>query len=87
MPDADVFEYFAIYCSVSHSYDEEFDTADLRVGGDKDLGIDGIAIIVNGVLINSIDEAEDLLEMNTFLDVKFIFAQAKSGSNFSGEAN
>lgn len=85
MSDADLFELFASYCSVSSSYDEEFDTASLGVGGDGDLGIDGIAIIVNGVLISSVDEAADLLEMNTFLDVKFIFIQAKSGTSFSGQ--
>lgn len=85
MTESDLFELFAVYCAVSNSYDEEFDTADLGVGGDGDLGIDGIAVIVNGVLVSSVDEAEDLLQMNTFLDVKFIFTQAKSGSSFSGQ--
>lgn len=85
MSEPDLFEMFAAYCAVSTSYDEEFDTADLSVGGDGDLSLDAIAIIVNGVLVSSIEEAEDLLEMNTFLDVKLIFIQAKSGSNFSGQ--
>jgi hypothetical protein len=85
MSDADLFELFAIYCAVSSSYDEEFDTASLGTGGDGDLSTDGIAVIVNGVLVSSIDEAEDLLVMNTFLDVKFVFVQAKSGSGFNGQ--
>ena len=83
--DADLFEYFAIYCAVSDSYDEEFDTDDMLVGGGNDLGIDGIAIIVNGVLANSLDEAEDLLNLNGFLDVKFVLVQAKTSSNFNGQ--
>src|SRR5690606_24326173 len=82
---ADLFELFAIYCAVSSSYDEEFNTVSLSTGGDGDLTIDGIGIVVNGVLVSSADEAADLLAMNTFLDVKFIFVQAKSGSNFSGQ--
>lgn len=85
MSDADQFELFATYCAVSSSYDEEFDTVSLSVGGDGDLSIDGIAIIVNGVVISSADEAADLLEMNAFLDVKFVFVQAKSGTSFSGQ--
>jgi hypothetical protein len=85
MPDSDLFEYFADYCVVSSTHEEEFDTADVHVGGTGDLGLDGLAIIVNGVLVSSIDEAEDLLNINGFLDVKFIFVQAKTSSSFSGE--
>ena len=85
MPESDVFELFADYCVVSNVYDEEFDAADVHVGGEDDLGIDGLAVIVNGVLINSVDEAEDLLDLNGFLDVKFVFVQAKTSSGFSGE--
>jgi hypothetical protein len=85
MSDSDVFEYFAVYCVVSGVHEEEFDTADVHVGGQGDLGIDGLAIIVNGVLVNSVDEADDLLNINGFLDVKFVFVQAKTSSSFSGE--
>lgn len=86
LPAADLFEHFAIHSVVANSHDEEFSTGDLRIGGGNDLGIDGLAIIVNGVLITSVDEAEDLLRINGFLDVRFLFIQAKSGSSFdSGE--
>lgn len=83
--ESDVFEYFADYCVVSNLHEEEFDVANVHVGGEDDLGIDGLAIIVNGVLVSSVDEADDLLDLNGFLDVKFIFVQAKSSSSFSGE--
>jgi hypothetical protein len=85
MSDSDVFEYFADYCIVSSVHEEEFDTADVHVGGTGDLGLDGLAVIVNGVLVSSIDEAEDLLSINGFLDVKFVLVQAKTSSSFSGE--
>lgn len=85
IPESQLFEYFADYCVVSSAHEEEFDTADVHVGGTGDLGLDGLAIIVNGALVSSVDEAEDLLQMNGFLDVKFVFIQAKTTSGFSGE--
>ncbi len=85
MSESDLFEYFAAFCVVSSAYEEEFDTADVHVGGEDDLGLDALAIIINGVLVTSLDEAEDLLAMNGFLDVKFVLAQAKTSSSFSGE--
>jgi hypothetical protein len=60
--DSDTFELFASYCVVADLYDEEFDLADVHVGGPDDLGIDGIAIIVNGALVSSVEEVEDLLK-------------------------
>jgi hypothetical protein len=80
-----LFEYFADYCVVSEVYEEEFDTLDVHVGGSGDLGLDGVAIVVNGVLVTTVEEAEDLLALNSFLDVKFVFVQAKTTSGFSGE--
>jgi hypothetical protein len=85
LSESDLFEFFADYCVVSAAYEEEFDTADVHVGGNDDVGLDGLAVIVNGVLVGTVDEAEDLLEINGFLDVKFIFVQAKTSSSFSGE--
>ena len=81
----ELFEYFADFCVVSAAHEEEFDTADVHVGGVDDLGLDGLAIIVNGVLVSAVDEVEDLLTMNGFLDVKFVFIQAKTSSKFNSE--
>lgn len=86
LDESDLFEYFADFCVVSAVHEEEFDTADVHVGGANDLGLDGLAIIVNGVLVTTPDEAEDLLGINGFLDVKFVFVQAKTTSGFSSEA-
>src|SRR4051812_27729296 len=33
MPEPDVFEHFASYCVISSAYEEEFDVADVHVGG------------------------------------------------------
>ncbi|MCS5511667.1 AIPR family protein [Curtobacterium flaccumfaciens pv. betae] len=80
-----LFEHFVNYCVTSDSYDEEFDINDVHTGGGNDLGLDGIGIFVNGVLVSAVDEAKSLLETNGSLDVRFQFTQAKSASGFSGE--
>lgn len=83
--EADAFEHFSNFCIVSALYEEEFDVSAVRVAGEGDLGIDGLAILVNGVLVDSKEVAEDLLKMNGFLDVEFVFVQAKTSSVFHGE--
>lgn len=83
--DAEAFELFADYCVVSEIYDEEFDVDDIHVGGGNDLGLDGIAAIVNGALVTSVDEVADLVNVNGVLDVMFALIQAKTASNFSGD--
>ena len=51
MDDATVLEHFVNYCAISNEYGEEFDVEDLHTGGPDDLGIDGVAVIVNGTLV------------------------------------
>ncbi len=79
-----LFEHFANYCVISREYTDEFDIEDIYVAGGNDLQLDGVAIIVNGVLVNSTDEVDDLAVANKYLDVDYLFIQAKSGANFSG---
>lgn len=79
-----LFEHFVNYCAVSKEYGDEFDVDDIHTGGGDDLGIDGIAIIVNGNLISDEIEIEDLATANKYLEVELIFCQAKSGGNFNG---
>lgn len=78
------FEHFANYCVGSKEYAEDFDLEDVHVAGGNDLQLDGVFILVNGLLISSIEEIDDLLETNNHVDAEFIFAQAKSGRNFEG---
>lgn len=85
-PADDCFEHFANYCVISDAYDDEFDVHSISVGGGNDLGLDGIGILVNGALVSSVEEVDDLLDISGSLDVTFIFVQAKSGGNFEGGA-
>lgn len=79
---SDDFEVFSNYCVVSKEYNRTFDPTDITVGNGNDTGIDGIAIVVNGYLVEDIDEVQDLIEQNGYLDVTYIFTQAKTSSSF-----
>lgn len=79
-----LFEHFANYCVALNEYSDEFDVEDILVAGGNDLQLDGVAILANGVLVGSTDEVDDLITTNKYLDVEFIFIQAKSGKGFEG---
>lgn len=82
------FEKLANYTVVSNEYNKTFEIESLTVGDGNDTGIDGIAIIVNGQLVESTDEVDDLLEKNNFLEIEYLFIQSKTSSNFdSGDIN
>jgi hypothetical protein len=73
------FEHFVSFITVGRHYNETFDTDDILVGTAS--GIDGIAVIVNGILVT---DAETLEEFDSAgeLDITFIFIQADRGTSF-----
>ena len=76
------FELFCNYSVLANEYNKTFDVKSITVGAGADTGIDGIAIIVNGHLIEDTDEIDSLLEANGYLEVTYLFIQAKTSSNF-----
>lgn len=80
----DKFELFSCYSIVSKEYDETFDIENVWLNDDS-FGIDGIAIIVNGRVIESKEEIDDFIDFNKYLDVSFIFIQAKTANNFDSK--
>ncbi|AFL81774.1 AIPR protein [Aequorivita sublithincola DSM 14238] len=78
------FEKLANYTVVSNEYNKTFDIETLTVGDGNDTGIDGIAIIVNGQLVESTDEVDDLLEKNNSLEIEYLFVQSKTSPSFEG---
>ncbi|MEL0637817.1 AIPR family protein [Marinomonas sp. TI.3.20] len=76
------FELFCNYSVLANEYNKTFDVKNITVGAGADTGIDGIAIIVNGHLVEDTDEIDSLLEANGYLEVTYIFVQAKTSSNF-----
>ena len=59
---------------------ELFDS--VNVGGSNDMGIDGIAVKVNGLLIRSLEDIQDQIEKMPGIDVEFIFIQSKATEHF-----
>jgi len=80
--EAEDFEKFCNYTVLSNEYNKTFDVNSVTVGAGSDTGIDGIAIIVNGHLVEDTDEIDDLLKSNGYLDVTYIFIQSKTSSYF-----
>jgi hypothetical protein len=75
------FEHFVSYAVVQRLYGETFDTDDIVLPNDE-FGIDGIAIIVNGVLISDLDDFDAVNAEAVTLDVSFIFVQADRSKSF-----
>lgn len=56
------------------------------VGGSNDMGIDGICIKLNGILIETLEDAKDVISTRNSAEIEFIFIQSKYKDKFdSGE--
>lgn len=84
MEEPVLFEHFCNYCICSKEYSDDFEVEDLHVAGGNDLQLDGVAIIVNGLLVDEIEQVDDLASTNKYVDAEFVFVQAKTGRNFEG---
>jgi len=90
LPESKRFEHFVSYLVVRGEHSESFDTMDIVVGDDlqskegTDTGIDGIAVVVNGILISDVEELEDQLSTAGYLDGTFIFVQSETTAGFDG---
>jgi len=79
------FEYFCNYCVVSKHYYGRFAPAAVTTDED-DASLDGIAVIVDGDLITTLDDAKEAFSTHkTNLQVDIIFTQVKSGEQFRKE--
>lgn len=77
------FEMFASYCAVEQHYTDTYSLSDVITAEGGDCGIDAIAIIINGTMITSEEEVDDLIELNKKLsEINFVFIQAKTSPNF-----
>lgn len=79
------FEFFCNFCSISKKYLGRFNPKDVTTDVD-DAAIDGIAVIIDGELIITPDDAENIfLTHKSNLVVEVVFVQAKSGEKFKKE--
>ena len=58
------FEMFSSYCVVEQWYTETYSLSDIIIGDGGDCGIDAIAIIVNGNMVTSKEEIDDIIDLN-----------------------
>lgn len=73
------FEHLACYLAVGLHCDETVDTSEMLMG--HATGIDGVAVIVNGVFIAGAEDLEEF-DAKAELDIAFVFVQADRGSSF-----
>ncbi|MDG0809057.1 hypothetical protein [Cohnella rhizosphaerae] len=50
-----------------------------------EVGLDGIAIIVNDMLVINEDTLNEALNISAKVEVKFVFLQAKTSDRFDGD--
>lgn len=83
------FEYLANYLIVSKQHPDVFsslpDLQEIDVDNGSNFGIDGIAIIVNNNLLLNKEDLE-IYKRSKDLDVKIIFTQSKTSSNYDSGA-
>ena len=82
IPVNEAFEKFVIYCVTSKYIRNQTITKslidDINIGSGNDWGIDGLLIIINGRIVTTIQDVDDMLSANGYLDVQFVFMQAKN---------
>ncbi|NTW54197.1 MAG: AIPR family protein [Chlorobaculum sp.] len=81
MRQSEQFEAFINYIVVSDIYAEEFDFGTVSTG-QGEFGLDGIAIIMNDVLVDDEEQVDDLINHSPVLQIQFMFIQTKSSSSF-----
>ena len=79
------FEHFVNFCVISKQYPRNFDFEDASLGGGDDVGLDGAAVVVNGIFITAPEQVRELAKRNGYLDVDFYLIQSKSSPKFKGE--
>jgi len=78
-----LFEYFSNFCVVNNVYGtNDFDIEDVTTGTATQ-GIDGMAIIVNQKLVNTVGDIDLLISLNKNILVKFVLIQTKTSTSFN----
>lgn len=89
--DSAAFERYANQIILTTHQPDAFNVDDsslnaVCIGGSNDMGLDGICIKLNGLLIHTLQDAKDIIEKYNRADIEFIFIQSKYKEKFdSGE--
>ena len=84
IPEQEVFEAF-VTSSILRKYHQTDITGmedDVLVGGSRDGGLDAVAVLVNGRLVNTDEDVAFFFDSHRRLDVELVFIQAKTSQRF-----
>ncbi|MCW2974387.1 MAG: hypothetical protein JWN72_2660, partial [Thermoleophilia bacterium] len=79
---SDRFERFVNFSVISREYSDTFDVEEVS-GPGNEVGLDGIAVVVNGALVTSAEEVNDLAARNGYVEAVFIMVSAKRSAGFA----
>lgn len=82
LQDDELFETFAAHCVVSQFFEGEFDPDRLRMGQGGDLGIDAVAVLLNGELFTDVVEVKAAAAEAHEVRAHFVIIQAKTSPHF-----
>ncbi len=74
------FEHLINYLTVRNYTSRHFDPSDISLGKGE-VGIDGVAIVVNDTLITTFEDIKDFFESSSDISVAFIFVQSKTSES------
>ena len=77
------FEHFINKCIVNRATIDRFNPEDVMTEKGE-IGIDGVAIILNGQLVIDLDTCRTIYRKQSKVNAKFIFIQSKTSDNFDG---
>jgi hypothetical protein len=77
---ADKMEYFTDFCALAPMVDSESSFTDAHLGA-SEFGIDGLAIVVNGRIVLSIEDVDEVAGDQKSIDVNLVFTQAKTSES------
>lgn len=80
--EKDAFEHFINRCIVTKYTLERFDPIDIMTDAGE-IGLDGVAIVINKQIITSLEDARIICDQGVD-DVSFIFIQSKRSDSFDG---
>ncbi|WP_434982012.1 AIPR family protein [Xanthomonas arboricola] len=82
MSTEDAFEHFSAFLTIGPQLEGSIDTTQCVVAHDAQPSVDSIAVVANGVLVQSDDEVDTLGELNGYLDIDFSLVQSKTTAGF-----
>ena len=77
-----LFEHFVNYAIISKIYPDRSSIDKINVGGTRNPGIDGLAIMTNNHLVSTEEEIDYFIQDADILDVEFNFIQSKTSESF-----